>query len=123
MLRIANKDVHPGFEPTRIVQTGSGQADDSAFRIFRSRQPRPAFGAEAAQVMFTRQTRRGVMLQRAFDYLERLERHNHDGSVWAAGDLLAVATVAFKHQQRSGTAFVSDFTANATAGKRKIHER
>jgi hypothetical protein len=29
--------------------------------------------------------------------------------------------VAFEHQQWSGTAFVADFTANATAGKRKVH--
>jgi hypothetical protein len=121
VLCIANKDVHLGFEPGWIIQTCSGQADDTAFRVFRAGQPRAASGAEAAQVVSTGQAWRGVMLQRAFGQLERPDRHDDHGCVAAAAHLLAIAAVAFEHQQRSGTAFVADFTANATAGKRKVH--
>ena len=123
LLRVANKNIHLGLEPTWIVQTGSGQPDDAPLRIFRAGQARAAFGTEAAQVVAAVQARSGVMLQRAFGYPERLERRDNDGSVRPAAHLLAVTTMAFKHHQWSGAAFVADFTADATAGKGEFHQR
>ncbi len=53
--------------------------------------------------------------------LERRSRHNHRRSVWPAGYLLAIAAMAFEHQQWRGAALVSHIATNAAPGKRKIH--
>ena len=120
-LRVANEDVHRGFEPAWVVQTGSRQANDIAFRVFPDGQARAAFGAEGAQVMAAAQPCRGIMLQRAYGNLEGFQRHDHQGRIWPAAHPLAIATMTVDHPQRAGTAFIADFVANASAGKRKVH--
>jgi hypothetical protein len=122
-LRVADEHVHRGFEPAWVVQTGGGQADDAAFGIFRAGDTRAAFGAEAAQVVSAVQAGRGVMLQRALGELEMFQRHNNDGRVRSAADLLAIAAMAFEHHQGTRTAFVADFAANAAAGEWKFHQK
>ena len=100
-LRVANKHVHRGFEPAWVAQTGSRQADDAAFGIFRAGHARAASGTEAAQVVAAVQSGRGVMLQRAFGELEMFQRHNDHGRVSSAAHLLAIAAMAFEHHQRT----------------------
>jgi len=121
LLRVANEDVHRGFEPAWVVQTASHQADDIAFRVFPDGQARAAFGAEGAQVMAAAQSCGGIMLQCAYGNLEGFQRHDHHGRIWPAAHPLAIATMTFYHPQRAGIAFVADFAANASAGKRKVH--
>ena len=121
LLRVANEDVHRGFEPAWVVQTGSHQADDIAFRVFPDGQARAAFGAEGAQVMAAAQSCGGIMLQCAYGNREGFQRHDHHGRIWPAAHPLAIATMTFHHPQRTGIAFVANFAANASAGERKVH--
>ena len=122
LLRVADKDVHGGLKPTRIVQARSSDADDSVVRILRAGQARTAFGAEAAKIMSAVEARRGVMLNRAFDNFECFERYDDRGNVRPTGDLLAIPAMAFEHHQRLGAAFISDLAANTAACKGKIHK-
>jgi hypothetical protein len=120
-LRVTNEDVHRRSEPAWVIQTGCRQPDDIAFRVFPAGQARAAFGAEAALVVASAQSGRGMILQRAFGDLEGFQRHDHHGHIWSAARLLAIATMTIEHLQRAGTAFIADFAANASAAKRKFH--
>jgi len=120
-LGVAHKNIHRRFEPACVIQAGGGDADDAAFGIFRTGQPRAAFGAEAAKIVPAPKARCGVMLHGAFGNFEMFQWHDHHWRVRAAADLLAVTAMALEHHERFGIAFVSDLAADTAAGNGKLH--
>jgi len=62
-----------------------------------------------------------VMRQFAFGDFEGFERNDDGGNVSATADLLAVAAMAFDHDQWLGVTFVTDRAADAAARDGKFH--
>src|SRR5438094_10388473 len=69
--------------------------------------------------MTTHFTRRGIVARRTLRDFECLCRHIDDRCERAPGDALAITTVAVEHRDRSGSDFVANRAAGASAGKRR----
>ncbi len=122
-LRIRNENIHLRLKPTRIVQRASQDSDKRRISSlkFASRNTRPAFGTKTTFMFSAPDTGCEMVTQLSVRQSKCRFRQQQPGNESAASHVLTIATMAFEHHDRLGSAFVSNRAAGAASSERYFH--
>jgi hypothetical protein len=120
-LGVSDEQFETGPKPTGVIQTGRKQPNDAFLDTFSASESGSTGGTKAPLVKATAQTRRSKMLNRAFGYSKRANRHNDVRRIRAAAGSLTIAAMAFRHEQWLSGTFETHCAADTAAGKWRFH--